>query len=291
MAPDQDFAGFDLDKIVNDVDTAKRIAEAERKRAEAEAKRLNGEAQRKNADVPKVVPAQPVLENIEFGTCSEKNLNMPDAVFYAEQRAEQRGILQSAGEAVYARKVLNTAASWDTQHTRTGAFYVVENDKPYVAFDDIADILNNVVTRYAVEAFRDNNENKEFLIRGSLLESVLGRAKDTKRFLEVPVNGMIGASFFSGNPSPYETNPYCVAIFGEKMVRLSAELAIEKQGVAATLHLLSAPYVEGIVNMTDKGIVRLVNLTHVAHLMRAEVKFNELGRARFVTYKPAGGEQ
>jgi hypothetical protein len=142
------FAGFSREDALRQL-AEEQKAEAERKRLEEEARRKaaaeQAERLRKEAEGGNVVPVSNVsgLGGIVFGESSAVMLNQPEAVNFAAQH----GILQSAGEAVYARKVLNDPESREAQHTRTGAIYVVENGNAFVAFDDIADTTKNVVLR------------------------------------------------------------------------------------------------------------------------------------------------
>ncbi len=295
MMPDR-FAGFSKDDALRQL-AEEQKAEAEQKRKEAERaaaekKRLEDLA-RGNAWKGSVVPfSGVVLDNIEFGPSSDEGLNQPDAVRFAGQF----GILQSAGEAVYARKKFGDDVSWCIQRTRTGAFYVVENGRVFVAFDDVADPVKNVVVRYAMEGYDDNKEGKEFLIRGNLLESVLVRAKDTKRFLEVPTTGNIEARVV-GSPCDYERTPYFVAVFGQKMASVNAELIRNKKRTTGRLYLLSTETVRKHA-IDGKAIVRPVGLgvgyyDNVNKDVVADNYFSGIGRARGVrpAQKSQGGAQ
>jgi hypothetical protein len=247
------FAGFSKDDALRQLE-AERI---EAEKAAAEKKRLEdlarGNAGKGNVVAPvSVVPV--VLDDLVFGPSSDERLNQPDAVRFAKKD----GILQSVGEAVYARKQVGDKASWDYQRTRTGAFYVVENGKVCVAFDDVADPVNNVVVRFANEGYEDNKRGEEFIIRRSLLASVLERAKDKKRFLQVPEDSTVRASVV-GSPCDYETNPYFVAVLGKEMASLNAELLRNKLHDTGRLYLLSSETVRKRV-VDDEGIVRPVGL-------------------------------
>jgi hypothetical protein len=297
MMPDS-FGGFKREDVLKQL--AKEKAEEERKkleaeraaaeRAAAEKKRLEDLA-RVNASKEQVVApvSGVVFDNIEFGPCSDEWLNQPNAVSSAGAHGY---ILQSIGEAVLARKKINDEESWDYQRTRTGAFYVVENGKVYVAFDDIADAVKNVVVRYAREGFDDNNEGKEFLIRGSLLESVLERAKDANRFLELPEDNVVKASVV-GSPCDYELNPYFVAVLGKEMACVNAELIRNKKHSAGKLYLLSAETVRKRA-VDGKGLIRPVGLGdgNVIDYVDANDNFYGSGCARGVRLaQKAGGSQ
>jgi hypothetical protein len=228
MTPDE-FAGFDLDDVRRKVE----LAEAERKRAEEEARR---NAEKK----PKVVPvAAPVVGAPGLGDiaedCSIDKLDHPQAVLYASQN---NCILQSLGESVFARDKWNDKESWDSQHTRTGAFYVVENDKAYVAFDDIP--VNNIILRDSKEGYDAAEQGGTLIIRGRDLESVLERAKDAHRFLRVPEDSTIRASVV-GIPCEYERNPYFVAALGQVMASVNAELIKNRGKAVGRIYLLDAP--------------------------------------------------
>jgi hypothetical protein len=286
------FGGFKREDVLKQL--AKEKAEEERKkleaeRAAAEKKRLEDLA-RVNASKEQVVApvSGVVFDNIEFGPSSAEKLNQPGAVAYAMNF----GILQSAGEAVLARKKINDEVSRDYQRTRTGAFYFVENGKVYVAFDDIADAVKNVVVRYAWEGFDDNREGKEFLIRGSLLESVLERAKDANRFLELPEDNVVKASVV-GSPCDYELNPYFVAVLGKEMACVNAELIRNKKHSAGKLYLLSAETVRKRA-VDGKGLIRPVGLGdgNVIDYVDANDNFYGSGCARGVrSAQKAGGSQ
>jgi hypothetical protein len=291
MMPDR-FAGFSKDDALRQL-AEEQKAEAERKRLEeearrkAEAERAEAERLRKEAEARGNTGVASLdeltLGSVRFGDCPDRKMNQFDAVRFATQD----GILQSAGEAVYARKVLNDAASRDSQRTRTGTFYVVENGNAFVAFDDIADATNNVVLRYAYEGYDENKEGKEFIIRRSLLASVLERAKDTHCFLPVPDNGMAGARV-DGNTIPYTNNPYFVAVLGKDLAKVNADL-IRGRYVVGMMHLLTSKYVKA--NVADgEGIVRLVGLSATQHLIDAKGKFDNAARARWVTYDFGGAQ-
>jgi hypothetical protein len=286
------FAGFSREDALRQL-AEEQKAEAEQKRKEAERaaaekKRLEDLA-RGNAWKGSVVPfSGVVLDNIEFGASSAERLNQPDAVSFAAKY----GILQSLGEAVYARKMLNDDASWEYQRTRTGAFYVVENGKAYVAFDDILDKEKNVVIAFAQEGCDKNAKGEEIFIDGSVLDNILKRAKDTKRFLEVPEQSPIEASVV-GSPCEYETNPYFVAVL-EKMAGVNAELIRSKKCETGRLYVLNASIVKGGV-VDGKGlVVRPVGLGGVCDYVSSVVAgngFNGSGRARGVrpAQKTEGG--
>jgi len=286
------FAGFSREDALRQL-AEEQKAEAERRRLEelarkkAEAERAEAERLRKEAEALGKTGVgsldELALGSIRFGDCSDEKMNQFEAVRFTNRF----GILQSAGEAVYARKVLNDAASRDCQRTRTGAFYVVENGNAFVAFDDIADAVNNVVLRYANEGYDDIKEGKDFIIRYSLLASVLERAKDTHCFLPVPDNGMAGARV-DGNTIPYTHNPYFVAVLGKDLAKVNADL-IRGRYVVGMMHLLTSKYVEA--NVADgEGIVRLVGLSATPHLIDAKEKFDAVARARWVTYDFGGSK-
>ncbi len=279
------FAGFsreDAERELARIEAERLRQEAER--AAAEKKRLE-ELARNNAGKGSVVPfSGVVLDNIEFGPSSDEGLNQPDAVRFAEQF----GILQSAGEAVYARTVVGDAASRDAQRTRTGAFYVIENDKVCVAFDDIADPVKNVVLRHINEGYDDNKRGINFSIPRSLLASILERAKDTKRFLSVPNNGMIGVRVDDDvGIQQYANDPYFVAVLGKEMAAVNAELIRRSNRVVGMMNLLvPQQVVKSWDDDYDRGIVRLVEVSNVSQSAQicANDLFDKRGRARGVRY-------
>ncbi len=284
------FGGFSQDDVRKYLEEQKR---KEAERAAAEKKRLEDLARRNASKEQVVVPVSGVvLDDLVFGPSSDELLNQPCAVRSA---GAQGYILQSLGEAVLARKKFNDLASREYQKTRTGAFYVVENGKVCVAFDDVADTVKNVVVRYAQEGFDDNMERKAFLIRGSLLESVLERAKDTHRFLEVPENGVVEAGVV-GSPCDYETNQYFVAVLGKEMACVNAEFIRSKKEGVGRLYLLSDETVRKCA-VDGAGIVRPAGLGGVncngIEVVDASDYFHYSGRARGVrqVQKIEGGAQ
>ena len=279
------FAGFSRE------DAEKELARIEAEKAAAEKKRLEDLA-RKNAGQGNVTaPLSDVsgLDGVVFGASSPVRLNQPDAVRFAEKD----GILQSAGEAVYARKQVGDKASWDYQRTRTGAFYVIENGKVCVAFDDIADKIKNVVIALAQEGCDKNAKGEELFIDGSVLDDVLARAKDTNRFLEVPEQSPIAASVL-GSPCEYELNSYFVAVLG-KMIGVNAELIRSKNFDTGKLFMPNALTVRSAVS-SGKGLVRPVGLgddyCNGIFSVNANNVFNDDGRARGVrSAQSEGGAQ
>jgi hypothetical protein len=296
IMPDR-FAGFSKDDALRQL-AEEQKADAERlrkeaERAAAEKKRLEdlarGNAEKGNV----VVPAGDVdFSNVVFGRESTKDLNLPDAVRFAGKF----GILQSLDEAVYARKNIpdqrshkfNDGKQWKYQHTRLGAFYVVENGKAYVAFDDVADSTRNAVIHYAVDGCQAHKEGKGFFIDGSWLDDILNRAKGSNRFLEVPVSGNVEESVV-GSPCEYETNPYFVAVLGKEMACVNAELIRSKNFDTGKLFMPNALIVRSAVS-SGKGLVRPVGLGFGSYLdisnVNANYNFNLNGRARGVRYVP-----
>jgi len=284
------FAGFsreDAERELARLEAERLKQEAEK--AEAERKKLENLARDNAGKGTVVAPVSGAgFSNLVFGRESTKDLNLPDAVRFAARFAAQDGILQSVGEAVYARKRVGDKASWDYQHTRTGAFYVIENGKSYVAFDDVADSTRNAVIHYAVDGCQAHKEGKGFFIDGSWLDDILHRAKGSNRFLEVPVSGNVEESVV-GSPCEYETNPYFVAVLGKEMASVNAELIRSKGHKTGGLLMLDASTVNTEVS-SGKGLVRPVGLGGDDYYGIVSVvaggSFVDVGRARGVRYVP-----
>jgi len=286
IMPDK-FAGFSREDALRQL-AEEQKAEAERlkqeaERAAAEKKGLEDLARGNASKEQVVVPVSGVvLDNIEFGPSSDEQLNQPGAVAYAKNF----GILQSAGEAVLARKKINDDTSWNYQRTRTGAFYVIEHNRVCVVFDDIADYDKNVVLNSADFGFRLNKDGEELRIGG--IDDVLKRARDTDSIFEVPKNLPVEASVV-GSPCEYETNPYFVAVLGKEMASLNAELIRRKGRNKGYLDLMSASDVSGtFLRDTSRAsiIVRPVGLGIGIDDVYANDYFSSFGSARGVRYVP-----
>jgi hypothetical protein len=133
-------------------------------------------------------------------------------------------------------------------------------------------------------------DDKEFIIHYSLLASVLERAKDTKCFLPVPDNGMIGARVDSdAGIQAYANSPYFIAVLGKEIAKVNAELIRNSNYVVGMMNLLTSKWVEA--NVADgEGLVRLVGLSEHPNVIHADEKFNKVGRARWVTYDSGGSK-
>jgi hypothetical protein len=128
-----------------------------------------------------------------------------------------------------------------------------------------------------------------------LLESVLERAKDTGRFLEVPENCVVEASVV-GSPCEYERNPYFVAVLGKEMASVNAELLRNKKYTTGKLHLLSADIVRKKA-VNSLSVIRPVGLggddCDGIYGVDAGDRFDDGGRARGVrpSAQSEGGAQ
>jgi hypothetical protein len=184
----------------------------------------------------------PGFENVEFTESSGSRLTVPQAFEFARKH---NSTLQSLREAMAVRidaNGMDHADDW--QWTRTGAIYVPEGKKVYVAFDD------SFMEEFAQRGYDAHVANKPLILsaKDKPIVQAIERARDTKRFVEVAKQGDLEIAL-----SKFGTHEIAVAVAQDMAAPYASHLK-DKEYSNGHVWLLKPELAEGKVEVRPVGL-------------------------------------
>ena len=188
------------------------------------------------------IESVPSFENVEFTESSGSRLTVPQAFKFAR---DHNSTLQSLREAMAVRidaKGADHADDW--QWTRTGAIYVPEGKKVYVAFDD------SFMEDLAQRGYDAHAAGKPFLLsaKDKPIAQAIERARDTKRFVEVAKQGDLEIAL-----SKFGTHEVAVAAAQDMAAPYASHLKSQER-TKGHIWLLKPELAEGKVEVRPVGL-------------------------------------
>jgi len=222
----------------------------------------------------------PGFENLEFTESSEDNLDISDAVKFAER---EKSILQSLPEAAAFR--IEADGKYDAnrwQVTRSTPVYFKADGKIYVAVDHSPDSKKNIVLARAQEGYNVNKAGRECILdkKDKHIARILKEAEKNGNIAEIVNDELELSTQLKNGKSEFGQNKTAQMLLGNVSEPYAKWL--KKQGYQnGFIYLANVSKLDNLLT-ANNTVVRSGGLCNDDCVVDANCNFSNYGRARGV---------